>query len=80
MPRGALPFRIGREACPIFLGPKFCQDLYFLIYFFCLFTGLYFWVFTWLKTCIFWINLANNKEELNEKFQMDGFQGHFVFH
>ena len=31
-PRGALPFRIGREACPIFLVRKFCRGLYFWIY------------------------------------------------
>ena len=34
---GALPFRIDREACPIFLGPKILSRLICLDLVFCLF-------------------------------------------
>ena len=63
---GTVLFRISREACPIYLGPKILSRLTFMNLVFCLFK------FTFLgsqlaENLYFWINLAYNKEELNEK-------------
>ena len=38
---GALSFRIGREACPIFLGPKILSRLIFLDLIFCPFKFIF---------------------------------------
>ena len=38
---GALPFRIGREACPIFLGPKILLKVIFFDLVFCLFMFIF---------------------------------------
>ena len=65
-PRGALPFRIGREACPIFSGPKISSRPIFLNLVFCLFKFILLGSHL-AKNLSFWINLAHKKEELNEK-------------
>ena len=58
----ALPFRIGREACPIFLGPNILSRLIFLDLFFCLFKFIFLGSH-WSVNLYFWINLAYSKEE-----------------
>ena len=64
---GALPFRTGREACPIILGPKTLPRLIFFDLVLCLFK------FTFLGSHLagnlyFWVNLGQNKRELNQRF------------
>ena len=63
---GALPCRIGRGACHIFLGPKTLSRLVFLDLVFCLFKFI-FLSSRLAKNLYFWINLGYNKGELNEK-------------
>ena len=66
IPRGALPFRLGREACPIFLGPKILSRLIFLDLPFRLFKLIF--LGSHLAENLYpWINLAYNKGELNEE-------------
>ena len=66
IPWGALPFRIGREMCPIFLRSKVLSRLIFLDLVFCLFR-IIFLASRFAENLYFWINLANNKEKVNEK-------------
>ena len=52
-PGNALLLRIGKEACPIFLGSKTLPRLICLDLFFCLFKFIFLGsVLTWLKTYI----------------------------
>ena len=67
---GALPFRIGREACPIFLSPKIFSIHIFLDLVFCLFKIIFLGSHL-AENSYFWINIAYNKEELNAKV-LDG--------
>ena len=67
---GALPFRIGRVACPTFLGPKILSGPIFLHLVFCLFKFIFLGSHL-AENLYFWINLAYNKEGLTEKI-LDG--------
>ena len=67
LPRGrALPFRIGREAWTVFLGPKILFRLIFLDLVSCLFKFIFLGSHV-AENLYFWINLAYITEELNEK-------------
>ena len=57
---------IGREARPIFLGPKILSRLIFLDLVFCLFKIIFLGSHL-VENVYFWIHLACNKSELNEK-------------
>ena len=62
----ALLFRLGREACPIFLGPKILSRLIFLDLAFCLFKFIFLGSHL-AENLYFWINLAYNQGELNDE-------------
>ena len=63
----ALPFRIGTEACPIFLGLKILSRVIFLDLVFCLLKFMFLGSHL-PENLYFGINsLAHNKDELNEK-------------
>ena len=64
VPGGTLPFRIGREECPIFFGLKILSTLIFLDPVFCLFKFIFVGS-NLAENLYFRINLAYNKEELN---------------
>ena len=64
--KGALLFRIGREACPIFSGLTILSRLKFLDLACCLFKFIFLGSYL-AENLYFWINLAYNKQELNEK-------------
>ena len=58
--------RLGREACPIFLGLKILSGLIFFGSSFLL-VHVYIFGFSLAENLYFWINLAYNKGELNEE-------------
>ena len=60
-----LPFRIGREACPIFLGPKMFSRLIFLDLVFRPFKFIFLGSHL-AENLYFRINLAYNEEEIDE--------------
>ena len=62
----ALLFRLDREACPIFLGPKILSRLTFLDLALCLFKFIFLDSHL-AENSYFWINVAYNKGELNEE-------------
>ena len=62
----ALLFRLGREACHIFLGPKILSRLIFLDLAFCLFKFIFLGSYL-AENLYFWISLAHNKDELKEE-------------
>ena len=55
---------------------EFCQDK-FLDLVFCLFEFIFLGSYL-AENLYFWINLANNKDELNQKILNGQFQGHVV--
>ena len=57
---------LGREACPILLGPKILSRLIFLDLVFCLFKFI-FLGFHLTENLYFWINLEYGQKELNKK-------------
>ena len=70
---GVLLFRIRREACPIFLDLKLLSRLIFLDLVFCLYKFI-FLCSHMAERLYFWINLAHNKEELNEDLKWTFFK------
>ena len=56
-PRGALLFRLGREACPIFLGPKILSTVIFSDLAFCLFKFIFLGSHL-AENLYFWTNVA----------------------